>query len=120
MWSLSSQPEVCASGLSPRPRFIRDTLRVDRADLMRLPCRTSGEYLHCLLIAPSSQVGVSIQKGPTCPLAIQGVSTPIGTRGKTPGGRRFPGLHLRALRPTCSRHVGVGEDPSFRPVARRA
>src|SRR3954454_1043109 len=39
MWPLGSQPRVCASGLSPRPRFIRDTLRVDRADLMRLPCR---------------------------------------------------------------------------------
>src|SRR4051812_19420098 len=38
MWSLGSQPKVCASGLSPRARFIRDIVRVDRPDHMRLPC----------------------------------------------------------------------------------
>src|SRR3954453_18723083 len=37
MWSLCSQSRVCASGLAPPPCFIRDTLRVHRADLMRLP-----------------------------------------------------------------------------------
>src|SRR3954447_8808544 len=42
MCSLGNQPRVYSSSLSPRPRFIRDTLRVDRADLMRLPCVRTG------------------------------------------------------------------------------
>ncbi len=35
---LISQPRVHAPGLSPHPPLAQDTLRVDRADLMRLPC----------------------------------------------------------------------------------
>ena len=37
---LISQPRAHAPGLSPHPPLAHDTLRVDRADLMRLPWHT--------------------------------------------------------------------------------
>src|SRR4028118_58120 len=51
MTMLISQPRVHAPGLSPHPPLAQDTLRVDRADLMRLPCPLSGAHFNPVVSA---------------------------------------------------------------------
>src|SRR5438552_18045695 len=43
---LGHQLKVHASGLPPHSTFAHDTLRVDRADLMRLPCVAHSFTVH--------------------------------------------------------------------------
>lgn len=52
--------------------------------------------------------------------AVQRLMEGGSMRGKSPGGCRPSGLCWSVMNPTCSRHVGVGEDHPFGPAAGQA